>query len=187
MADRAILCCGFLRKCLTSSPVVCRSKVCPASATYTLQCASYSSVPEEDDTDDIDRLRNVSRLPDYLRRRMAHVARPTRPQVERLFPHLLSRNHDRWTYGKYGRASGVLDLGKLWPSKEELQETMEDEAEFDMTLQQMWAKIEADNAAVAKKRLEKCVSDYPVLCCTAEAGFSQLYCALLDCYSKVLV
>ena len=157
MADRSILCCGLLRKCLASPLVVNRSKVCSASVTHTLQCAPYSSVPEEDDTDDIDRLRNVSRLPDYLRRRMAHVGSPTASSAQKLFPHLVSRNHDRWTYGKYGRASGV-DLGKLWPSKEDLQETMEDEAEFDMTLQAMWAKIEADNASVAKKRLDKCVS-----------------------------
>ena len=162
MADKAVLCRGFLRKCLTSPLVSClySSAKCPASPIYKSQCARYSSVPEEDDEDGIDRLRNVSRLPDYLRRRMDHVLEPTRPSVEQRFPHLLSPNHNRWAYGKYGRKSGV-NLGKLWPSKEELQEMMEDEAEYEMTLQEMWAKIEADKAAVAKMRLDKCVYCFP--------------------------
>ena len=159
MADKAVLCRVFLRKCMISPLIRAsyRSARCSTSHVYTSQYAQYSSVPEEGDTDEIDRLRNVSRLPDYLRRRMAHIQEPARPSVEQRFPHLLSPNHDRWTYGKYGRKSGV-NPSKMWPSKEELQEIMGDEAEFEMTLQEMWAKIEADKTEQMKMRQDKCVS-----------------------------
>lgn len=99
--------------------------------------SSDSSVDDEE-MDEIDRMQDVSRLPKHLQRKLRGLPaarwKNSRLDMKRL-------------YASLGEKSGV-DPAIMWPTKEELQEIIEDEREWEPTLEQKWKnlaeKIEAD-------------------------------------------
>ena len=115
-----------------------------ASVTFCTHASEEIRVQESEldsDVSDIARKRDISRLPKHIRDRMKHVMKAPTYQ----FHFQEYRNYKRRMYAKYGKESGV-DPGVMWPTKEELQETLKDEAEWEPTLQEMRAKAAAQKA-----------------------------------------
>jgi len=103
--------------------------------------------------DDLESLRDVSRMEKRYRDRMLHVMEPPEPPnyIAELFQ---SQGQRRKLYAKYGRKLGV-DPGVMWPSEKELNEKIEFEKDWEPSLQQRWKKLEEDRAQLAKERREK--------------------------------
>lgn len=96
--------------------------------------------PESKDVDEIASLRDVSRMPKRYRDRMTHVLNP--PEAPDYYTELhTSMFVKKKLFGHFGKNSGV-DAGLMWPSKEQLKETIEYEKEWEPSLQEMWKKVE---------------------------------------------
>lgn len=96
--------------------------------------------------------RDVSRMPKRYRDRMKHVMNP--PEQPNWYNEMFqSIDSKRRLYGKFGRKSG-LDPGILWPSKEEVQEQIEFEKEWEPSLKEMLRSIEERHTMIenAKER-----------------------------------
>jgi len=97
--------------------------------------------------------RDVSRMPKKYRDRMKHVMNP--PEKPDWYSEMFQKTSlKRQLYGKYGRKSG-LDPGILWPSKEEVQEQIEFEKEWEPTLEEMLKSLEEERIAMEKERQKK--------------------------------
>lgn len=86
---------------------------------------------------------------------MKHVNIAPDPTVATSLGHLKPK-YRRKLYAKYGAASGV-NPGLMWPSKEELQEKIADEEEWDPSLQAMLEDIAAKKEAQQALYKAKCV------------------------------
>ncbi|ELU18930.1 hypothetical protein CAPTEDRAFT_226802 [Capitella teleta] len=99
------------------------------------------------------RYTNVSGLKPHLRARMKHVNEIPDPTVAHNVAQLRPRYRAK-LYAKHGAASGV-DPGVMWPSKEELAEIKDIEAEFKPTLQELWANVAEKRESEKAARLAK--------------------------------
>ena len=117
---------------------------------------SVGEVDEENAEElEVDRT-DISGLPKKLRDRMSHVSNPPDQESIGYKPEHLLREFRRMCYAKYGRASGV-NPGEMWPTREELAELIEEEQEFEPTLQELWATAADKRQAVQDKRKDRCV------------------------------
>lgn len=90
-----------------------------------------SSNNREDLSDEeIEKLRNISRLNDYLRSKLDHAAK-LQPFTK--IWHLEKKYHRR-LYARFGRESGI-NPGIMWPTNEELSELIGHEDEWEPSLQ----------------------------------------------------
>ena len=125
-------------ECFASGLIVFRRDVLLYSA---LRVSRNYCTAADSESDDIESMRNISRLPTELRNRMAHVMDPsTRKQYRDIVRHYRKLPVEREDFAKYGFQSGV-DPRILWPSKEELTQTIAIENQFEPTLQDMWKRI----------------------------------------------
>jgi hypothetical protein len=102
---------------------------------------------DEEENRKIKSLRNVSRLPVYLRNRMSHVMNIPECSPEdresdkwKFYPRERFTNHQRRLFAKYGRDSGV-DPGICWPSELELKQLKYEDRRYEPTLNQLWNKM----------------------------------------------
>lgn len=94
---------------------------------------------QEVDEDEINRIRDVSRLSDTLKARVRGEFPPNfgeRPYHQR-------KHYRQRLLCKFGRTSG-LDPGSMWPSKEKMKMMIEEQAEYEMSVAQMLAEIEKE-------------------------------------------
>ena len=148
---------------MMAAKLLLRPQILSQTVTNKLLCGRFSAITRystnSTDDDEIDELRNVSRLPTYLRNRMSHALKMT-PMIERnRFQHRKGVNADRLRYARFGRESGIRP-GELWWTREQLEEVKRDEAEWDQTLQEMWADVAARKKEDLDMRLKKFVSLY---------------------------
>ena len=98
----------------------------------------------EEDNSTAESIRNVARLPARFHRRMLHVLDTEAPSPERVHQPYWSTHEnlklDRKIYGLYGRKSGV-NPGAMWPTKDDLEELIEKENEFEPSLQDRWKNV----------------------------------------------
>ena len=126
---------------------------------YTYRCFS-SDTPVEEEKDSLNveneeemAERDISRMPKKYRDRMKHVMNP--PEQPDWYADMFrSIALKRQQYGKYGRKSG-LDPGMLWPSKEEVQEQIEFEKEWEPSLEEMLKSLEEERTQEEQEREEK--------------------------------
>ena len=129
---------------------------------YIYRCFSSdtTAVEEEEEKDSLNveneddiATRDISRMPKRYRDRMKHVMNtPEQPDWydDMLRPIALKR----MVYGKYGRKSG-LDPGILWPSKEEVQEQIEFEKQWEPSLEEMLKSLEEERTLKEQGREQK--------------------------------
>jgi len=138
---------------------VLRTACVNLSNRYIYRCFSSDSTTEgakdllnvEDDEEMA--ARDVSRLPKKYRDRMKHAMNP--PEKPDWYTDMFtSIAHKRKLYGKYGRKSG-FDPGILWPSKEEVQENIEFEKEWEPPLEDMIKSLEEERAFTLQAREKK--------------------------------
>ena len=82
--------------------------------------------------------RDVSRLPDHLKRKMYH--REKVPHVR--LPYQLGRDYKRTLYGQMGQKSAV-DPSLFYPFKDELKEMKEERRLFEPSLEHLIASAQA--------------------------------------------
>jgi len=127
---------------------------------YIYRCISSDSdstiIAEEKDSnlnvenDEETAARDISRMPKKYRDRMKSVMNP--PEKPDWYTDMFqSIAYKRKLYGKYGRKSG-LDPGILWPSKEEVEEQIEFEKEWEPTLDEMLKSLEEERVLDEKDR-----------------------------------
>ena len=122
---------------------------------------------ENEEMDEIEKKRDVSRLPPRLAARMQHrrdISLSVRPEPALHWSNRYSLVWKQKRYGKFGRESGV-DPGICWPSKERVAQMKAFEAENEATLQELMARVEAKKKMVEdEKRLKYdiiiCIYDY---------------------------
>jgi len=139
--------------------------------THQRLCSTASSEwqdENEEDLDEVDMLRDVSGLPKRLKNlmnhsRSPHMIPPRYWDSKCRIAKRQHRNRQRVLFSMHGKSSGV-DPAILWPSKRELAEIVEDEKEWEPTLQERWeimrAKLEEEEA----ERRQRYV--LPIYCCT---------------------
>ena len=118
-------------------------------ACYCSQVTADNGISEEE-VDEILQIRNVSRLPQKLyQKKIAMEAPPL------LYEHHFTKKWHRKLYAKYGKASGI-NAGVGWPTLEELDEIVEDEKEWDPSLAEMVANIQAKDTEIQRRRQYRC-------------------------------
>ncbi|KAK6180256.1 hypothetical protein SNE40_012443 [Patella caerulea] len=93
----------------------------------------------------IDKMRNVSRLPDRLRRRLPHVNKmpdSNHPKFDQLW-------FKRKMYAKFGQESGV-DARIMWPTRSEIRERIEEDTILEPSLQERLQKAEEEKIQIEK-------------------------------------
>lgn len=107
---------------------------------------STDTVPEHtEEVDEVTSLRNVSRLPKLLHLKMEHKVHEHLTSIDHTEKFGYQKdpiNYQRRLYAKYGRNSGV-DPAVMWPNKAEMKEIIEDDLEWEPSLQERWSKLEA--------------------------------------------
>ena len=93
---------------------------------------------------------DVSRLPKKLKYRMEKFAGPLTFN-EDAFPKGHTRTYLRRWYARHGQKTGI-NPAIAYPTKEELRELVEEEKEFEPTLQERWAVMEAEKTEKAEQR-----------------------------------
>ena len=109
----------------------------------------------DEELPDYSALRNISRLPENLHRKLNH-------ELTNSERHILHANsaeklsYERRLYATYGKISGI-NPGIMWPSLEELEVTIEDETEWEKPLSEMMSVVEKEKMEKTKAMLEKYV------------------------------
>ena len=126
---------------------------------YIYRCfSSDTTAVEEKDSLNVENeediaTRDISRMPKEYRARMKHVMNP--PEQPDWYADMFRPiSLKRMEYGKYGRKSG-LDPGILWPSKEEVQEQIEFEKEWEPSLEEMLKSLEEERTLEQQEREQK--------------------------------
>ena len=140
----------------------------PKQFTYIYRCLSTdpTTTTEEKDSlnvenDDEMAARDISRMPKKYRDRMKSVMNP--PEKQDWYTDMFrSIDYKRKLYGKFGRKSR-LDPGILWPSKEQVEEQVEFEKEWEPTLDEMLKSLEEERVLDEKERDIK-YGDFFALC-----------------------
>ena len=104
--------------------------------------------------------RDISGLPKEVRQRMEKHAGPL-TYNEGKYPQGSNRSILRMWYARHGQKTGI-DPSIAYPTKQELREIIEEENEFEPTLQERWAELEARKTAEAEKRRKQYVSIYEI-------------------------
>jgi len=97
--------------------------------------------------------RDISRMPKKYKDRMKHVMNP--PEKLDWYNDMFQTiEHKRRLYAKFGRKSG-FEPGILWPSKQEVDEQIEFEKEWEPSLEDMLKSLEEERQLEEKERQQK--------------------------------
>ena len=91
---------------------------------------------EEIDEDEINRIRDVSGLSDVLKAKVRGQLPPNLGER----PYHFKKKYRQKLFCKFGRES-ELDPGSMWPSKEQMQIMIEEQAKYEISVDEMLAEV----------------------------------------------
>jgi len=130
----------------TSSDIV----ISPESSTLEDNNNTEVTLTDQGDPENTPKKYDISRLRPQLKSSMEHYRDGTRRNNRRNMPRNMLKRHLAW----YGEESGV-DPKICWPTSKELQEIQEYEAEFEPSLQELFARRDAKHKEDQELRMER--------------------------------
>ncbi|GAB6029132.1 hypothetical protein CHUAL_004910 [Chamberlinius hualienensis] len=130
--------CGILKRVLQLSPAFYQSKC-------NIFTSSFYLSSRNENVDEEMKIRNISRMPKHRQQLMDnHLKMP-----EILYDYQTTVKYQRKLYAKFGKESGI-DPSISWPSKEEVQEKIEEDRVFEPPLQESLEKLRQLRSAELK-------------------------------------